>query len=99
MNKKLAAIFIAAAELYSAKRNRAANSGCCKAIGCAEKPGRESLDGCYALETEAQVLFRSLYNNHHLYYWVWPGTDCFESDRNARVLALLFAAEVARTGL
>lgn len=106
MSKELQKIFLAAAEVYANPRHESAQGGCCYAIGSIE--GQE-LDGDYDCETPAQKMFVGLYkadSGSSVYYWAWPSIYttrrdylAFEKDRKARVLALLFAAEVARTGL
>lgn len=102
-NRKLHRIFVEAAEIYADRTHRLADSGCCLAIGGAENPKR-AVTRDYNFESAAQNAFKRLFrldSKRSMYYWSWswPGDLDFESDRCARVLALLFAAEVARTGL
>lgn len=99
---KLDQILTEAAEIYANKRHSRAKTGCCNAIGGVEFPHLYS--GSYEANTEAQVFFSGIYGGAEQivgvgWFWAAPLAKGFEADRCPRVLALLFAAEVARTGL
>lgn len=105
MNKELQLqrIFRVAAELYDDASNPASTSGCCMAIGNIERKGDPMYAtlpaSSYRSGTIAQEFFSALYDNGGIFYWGHPRFEGYEEDREARVLALLFAAEAARTGL
>ena len=94
---KISTIFSKAAEIYADPKHLASVSGCCMAIGHAEQPRRHIT--MYDATSEAQSFFHSVfYESLHRSRWWWAHPSCgkLEADRTARVLALLFAAEMAK---
>jgi hypothetical protein len=97
---KISTIFRKAAEIYADPKRTASVSGCCMAIGHAEKPKRDVC--CYPL-SDAQMFFKTVFYLRSRtpcgpWWWWWasPADQAFEEHRTPRVLALLLAAEMAK---
>lgn len=91
---KISKIFRRAAEVYANPERKASKSGCCMAIGHVEEPTWHV--GHYDTETPAQLFFKAIFGPRKSgWWWAYYVDNNFEEHRTPRVLALLFAAEMA----